>query len=78
MGISRAHVFINSKGSEQSPLVTQRKKQKWRNVRRNFHGFYFKNEWPMLSSVLAVMNSDPDQLCFKTMILHINLNACFT
>jgi hypothetical protein len=31
----------------------------------------------MLNSVLAVMNSDPDLLRFKTMILHINLNACF-
>lgn len=29
----------------------------------------------MLNSVLAVMNSDHDQLHLKTMILHINLNA---
>jgi hypothetical protein len=63
MGTSRAQVFENSEESEQNPEVTQSKKQKWRNVRRNilqrydfsdsdmsgirrnFHGFYFKDEW---------------------------------
>jgi hypothetical protein len=46
-------------------------------IRQEFHEFYFRSELPMLNSLLAAINSDPDYLILNDNSSHYCLRDYF-